>query len=101
MAKKSIFSVNPITGEEFYHGFQEIDMKEFYASRKPFEPELGYFYRNQGSNATFRCVAKTFTGKTVLQNVRSKWTFTAHGVGKYSDNSIDWDYSTNGFYAKE
>lgn len=26
------------------------------------------------------------------------WTMDIHGVNQYEDGSIDWDYSTNGFF---
>lgn len=28
------------------------------------------------------------------------WTMTIHGVNMYSDGSIDWDFSTNGYYTE-
>jgi hypothetical protein len=101
MTSKACFTVNPITGEKFYHGFRDVNMKELYASRQPYTPKLGYFYLNQGDGATYKCIAKSFSDTYVFQNVRSKWTFEAHGIGMYKDLSIDWDYSTNGFFKEE
>ena len=31
-----------------------------------------------------------------LRNIRSGWTFTAHGTNMYEDGTIDWDFSTHG-----
>ena len=35
-----------------------------------------------------------------MVNVRSGWSFLAHGVGIYPDGRIDWDYSTDGRFTK-
>lgn len=35
-----------------------------------------------------------------LRNISSGWTFTAHGTNIYPDNTIDWDFSTNGRFVK-
>ena len=31
-----------------------------------------------------------------MKNIKSGWTFMAHGIGIYIDSRIDWDYSTGG-----
>ena len=36
----------------------------------------------------------------ILQQVRTGWTFKAHGTNLYADDSIDWDYSSDGYFAE-
>lgn len=68
-------------------------------NRKPFTPQPGASYRNQGGGV-FECI-ETFDSKdggAVMRNRTSGWTLNAHGIGIYDDDSIDWDYSTNGHF---
>lgn len=63
--------------------------------RKAAELEKGRVYTHRSLVAgKFRCIKGD--SYPVLQNIRSGWTLTAHGVGMYEDGTIDWDYSTNG-----
>ena len=75
--------------------------KDYYNSRKSFTPEVGGVYENE-SGGIFRCLgaAHWINNAVVMQNVRSGWTFKAHGVGIYKDGRIDWDYSTDGYFAE-
>ena len=67
-------------------------------NRKPFTPQPGASYRNQGGG-NFVCIAATEENDVfIMQNQASGWTFNAHGVGIYDDDSIDWNYSTNGHF---
>lgn len=68
-------------------------------NRKPFTPQPGTNYRNRNVGV-FECVG-TFDSKdggAVMKNRASGWTFNAHGIGIYDDDSIDWDYSTGGHF---
>ena len=67
--------------------------------RKKFTPVSGKVYENQGGGA-FRCLWVISSGKAVMQNVVSGWTFNAHGCGIYENGNIDWDYSTSGYFAE-
>lgn len=70
--------------------------------RTPFTPTTGRTYHNIGGGS-FECLdVTTRRGYTIvtMQNVKSGWTFTAHGCGIYEDGSIDWDYSKNGRFEK-
>ncbi|MBR2532509.1 MAG: hypothetical protein IKE56_07595 [Lachnospiraceae bacterium] len=75
--------------------------KDYYNSRRRFDPVKGEVYENEGGG-TFRCLgaAHWIYGAVIMQNVRSGWTFKAHGVGIYKDGRIDWDYSTDGYFAE-
>lgn len=37
----------------------------------------------------------------LMRNIATGWTLKAHGCGVYPDGTIDWDYSTNGYFANE
>ncbi len=67
-------------------------------NRKSFTPQPGTGYKNQGGGI-FDCIATTEQSDVfIMRNRASGWTFNAHGVGIYEDNSIDWNYSTNGHF---
>ena len=67
-------------------------------TRKKFTPEPGKIYTNKGGG-TYLCV-RSFTPETpTFVNTLSGWTLRAHGVGIYDDGTIDWDYSTDGYFA--
>jgi len=68
--------------------------------RTKFTPEPGKTYRNQGGGV-FRCInySRIF-GEATMQNVKSGWTLRAHGCGLYEDGTMDWDYSTGGYFAE-
>ena len=67
--------------------------------RYSFTPEIGEEFQNQGGSI-YKCIKVNSDGTAIMQNVYSKWTLTAHGLGMYTDGSIDWDYSTGGYFAK-
>ena len=35
----------------------------------------------------------------VLRSVKTGWTMVCHGTNMYSDGTIDWDFSTNGYFS--
>lgn len=72
-------------------------MKAYYRTRTKFRPVKGCTYENAGGGI-FRCtnLFNFFFNDAVMQNIKSGWTFVAHGVGVYEDGRIDWDYSTGG-----
>ena len=76
------------------------EKKAYYKTRKPFTPEIGGVYENEGGGV-FRCLgaAHWIYDAVIMQNIRSGWTFKAHGVGIYKDGRIDWNYSTDGYFA--
>lgn len=67
-------------------------------TRTKFTPKRGGTYRNAGGGI-FRCLREGYTtGEATMQNVKSLWTFQAHGCGIYEDGTMDWDYSTGGYF---
>ena len=69
--------------------------------RSSFIPLVGKEYHNQGGGS-YKCLeVRIYNGTAVMQNISSKWTFVAHGLGMYHDGSIDWDYSTGGYFDHE
>ena len=70
----------------------------YYNSRRPFFPTRGKTYENEGGG-TYVCLG-AHGGVCTMANVRSGWTFLAHGVGIYEDGKIDWDYSTAGSFSE-
>ena len=72
-------------------------LREYYASRTPFEPHSGETYLNI-NGITYLCKCGRGLGEAVMQNPRSGWTFIAKGIGMYADGRIDWDHSTGGAF---
>ena len=70
-------------------------------TRTPFSPEPGAVYENAGGGR-YLC-EKLLHGSHFnawMVNVKSGWSFLAHGVGRYPDGRIDWDYSTGGRFGE-
>ncbi len=55
------------------------------------------------SGGKYICVAEDLTPNNAptLKNLSSGWIFQAHGVGRYDNGTIDWDYSTGGQFDDE
>lgn len=68
---------------------------------KRLKPTPGTTYINKGGGA-YLCgdVWKNDTldqsYSASMTNIKSGWTFIAHGITQYVDGSIEWDYSTGG-----
>lgn len=63
--------------------------------RQRITPEQGKVYANKGGGE-FLCLRNYHGGDACMRNVKSGWTFMAHGVQQYEDGTIEWDYSTGG-----
>ena len=63
-----------------------------------FEPMLLKTYENAGGGR-FRCQSKS-EGCIWMQNTASGWTCNVHGLVRYEDGTIEWDYSTGGHFEK-
>ena len=75
------------------------ERRAYLRTRRSFTPSRGRVYTGANGSGTFRCIDSWYQ-EAVLQNIRSGWTFFAHGVGCYADGAIDWDYSTGGAFVK-
>ena len=63
-----------------------------------FIPETGVIYANAGGG-NFRCLrGGGYTATALMQNIASGWTCVAHGIVRYEDGTIEWDYSTGGYF---
>lgn len=65
---------------------------------KRITPERGKIYKNKGGGE-FLCI-RGYDGDAIMQNIASRWTFVAHGIIQYDDDSIEWDYSTGGHFER-
>lgn len=63
--------------------------------------EPGRVYRNRNGK-DYRCITPGYLpyreGEARMQNINTGWTFRAHGVQMYEDGTIEWDYSTGGYF---
>ena len=77
-----------------------------------FEPVVGEVYTNRGGGA-YRCIAPSDAGpifhnaaggcsnaSAVMRNEKSGWTFTAKGIIRYIDGTIEWDRSVDGRFER-
>lgn len=82
-----------------YHPDGRIEKIWELAQSSPFCPKAGETYRNAGGGVFFcRWANGTTAG---MENVKSGWSFCAHGCRSYFDGSIEWDYSTDGFFINQ
>lgn len=58
----------------------------------------GYTNRN-GSN--YICRALTGTSDAIMERVSDGWTIEAHGIQRYQDGTIEWNYSSGGHWPKD
>ena len=77
--------------------------KDYYKTGRVFKPEIGGTYENAGGGL-YVCVSNVDwsedDSKATLVNFLSRWTFEAHGIKRYIDGHIEWDYSTGGRFVK-
>ena len=74
-------------------------------ARKLFNPVYGQVYENAGGGK-FQCVTPPDLafgypdGEARMMNVLTGWTFRAVGIVQYEDGTIEWDYSSGGYFSK-
>lgn len=61
-----------------------------------FIPTPGVIYHNAGGG-NFLCIYVE-NDRVFFINVASGWVLEAHCVNLYENGSIDWNYSTNGYF---
>lgn len=65
-----------------------------------FIPSIDGIYENAGGGM-FRCELPLGDSCDAwMQNTASGWTLLAHGIVRYEDGTIEWDYSTQGHFEK-
>ncbi len=70
-------------------------------NNNPFK--VGKLYKLKATGQKYRCIdvfinTDTAAATLLLRNETTGWTITAHEVTLYSDNSIEWNYSTGGYF---
>ena len=73
--------------------------KEYYATRRPFTPEYGEEYENEGGG-WYRCIDHCPKKSSALMRSAGGYVFRAINIGIYADGKIDWDYSKGGHLEK-
>ena len=63
--------------------------------RSYIEPVPGVIYHNR-NGVDYKCIEALSDHSAIMERVTDKWTFTAHGVQRYHDGTIEWNYSTGG-----
>lgn len=58
--------------------------------------ERGKVYKNKGGGE-FRC-NDIFSDGADVTNIKSGWRCLAHNITLYDDGTIEWDYSTKGYF---
>ena len=59
----------------------------------------GDYYTNAGGGY-FYCEERLDYDTYILVNAASGWRFKAHVITRYEDNTIEWDYSTEGTFVR-
>lgn len=63
-----------------------------------FSPVEGRVYTNAGGGKYLCQIARENSFDAWMQNTASGWTLLAHGIVRYEDGTIEWDYSTQGHF---
>lgn len=63
------------------------------------EIEVGKIYRNR--NGKWYLCKSIDKGKATMERTTDHWTLVAHGIRRYEDGTIEWNYSTGGHWKKE
>ncbi len=58
----------------------------------------GHYYVNAGGGCYY-CEERLEDDIYIMVNAASGWRFKAHVITKYDDDSIEWDYSTEGSWS--
>lgn len=61
--------------------------------------EVGDYYINAGGGY-FYCEERLDNDIYIMVNAASGWRFKAHVITRYEDNTIEWDYSTEGTFVR-
>lgn len=65
----------------------------------------GREYQNRGGGSFFCCGRIPHEGHPArmqykMVNMKSGWTFWAHNITVYKDGTIEWDYSSDGYFGE-
>lgn len=67
-----------------------------------FVPVVGQTYQNRNGEQ-YLCLGvhrNTVLSDTTaeFERLKDRWTLIAHGIGRYADGTIEWNYSTGGHW---
>ena len=62
------------------------------------ELNIRQVYENKGGGK-FLCLKKIDESTYQMLNIKSSWMFIAHEITMYEDGTIEWDYSSNGYFS--
>lgn len=62
--------------------------------------EVGKVYK-LASGRPYKVLSVSDDNSAVVVNTRSGWCCCAHNICLYDDGTIEWDYSTNGYFLDE
>ncbi|SBV91185.1 conserved hypothetical protein [uncultured Eubacteriales bacterium] len=62
-------------------------------------PVVGATYTNRNGSA-YICREVYMFAEARLERIKDSWTLYANGVQRYEDGTIEWDYSTGGYWAR-
>ena len=66
-----------------------------------FSPSVGRIYENvAGGSYLCQYTLQSEPCSAWMQNTASGWTCLAHGIVRYDNGTIEWDYSTEGHFEK-
>lgn len=69
-------------------------------TRSPLVPIQGQLYRNR-NGSDFKCIhVAPGENSATMERVTDGYTLVAHGLQRYTDGTIEWDYSTGGHWPK-
>lgn len=61
--------------------------------------EIGKVYKNKGGG-NFLCIRQIDESTYQMLNVKSSWMLEAHEITMYEDGTIEWDYSSHGYFSE-
>ena len=65
-----------------------------------FRPTIDRIYENAGGGSYLCQLVLPQINGAWMQNTATGWTLQAHGIVRYEDGTIEWDYSTHGHFEK-
>lgn len=82
-----------------------LSVKEMFSMKGSyFVPQVGQVYQNR-NDRSYLCLSvekRPLLNDTTAQMRRTSdgWTLTAHGLIRYEDGTIEWNYSTGGRWSE-
>lgn len=58
--------------------------------------EVDKVYKNRNGRL-YKCLTSNYNG-ALMKDINSGWTCYAHIITFYEDNTIEWDYSSGGYF---